>query len=88
MTYAVQQIQFKLQEKNKLLEQAVQRGSVALEQQEEELNRGAIFRLGCCRNRCRNMPIWSWQERGSRRGQLAGIISMWCNWMKTASEFV
>ncbi|MGB8321887.1 MAG: PP2C family protein-serine/threonine phosphatase [Candidatus Acidiferrum sp.] len=46
VTYAVQQIQFKLQEKNKLLEQEVQRGSVALEQQEEELNRARDIQTG------------------------------------------
>jgi sigma-B regulation protein RsbU (phosphoserine phosphatase) len=37
--YAVQEVQRKLQEKNKLLEQVVERGSVALQQQEQELNR-------------------------------------------------
>jgi sigma-B regulation protein RsbU (phosphoserine phosphatase) len=42
----VQQIQFKLQEKNNLLEQEVQRGSVALEQQEEELNRARDIQTG------------------------------------------
>jgi phosphoserine phosphatase RsbU/P len=39
VTYAVFELQRKLRNKNKLLEQAVQRGSVALEQQEQELNR-------------------------------------------------
>ena len=37
--YAVQEVQRKLQERNKLLEQVVERGSVALQQQEQELNR-------------------------------------------------
>jgi phosphoserine phosphatase RsbU/P len=46
VTYAVQQIQFKLQKKNELLEREVQRGSVALEQQEEELNRARDIQTG------------------------------------------
>jgi hypothetical protein len=37
--YAVQEVQRKLQERNKLLEQVVERRSVALQQQEQELNR-------------------------------------------------
>jgi phosphoserine phosphatase RsbU/P len=37
--YAVQRIQRRLQEKNKLLEQAVERGNVVLQQQEQELRR-------------------------------------------------
>ena len=39
VTYAVQEVQRKLQEKNKLLEQAVERGNVVLQQQEQELRR-------------------------------------------------
>jgi hypothetical protein len=37
--YAVQEVQRKLQEKNKAREQVVERDSVALQQQEQELNR-------------------------------------------------
>lgn len=44
--YAVLEIQRKLQEKNKLLEQEVQRGSVALEQQEQELDRARDIQTG------------------------------------------
>lgn len=44
--YAVQQLQRKLQEKNKLLEQVVERGSVALQQQEQELNRAREIQTG------------------------------------------
>ncbi len=38
-SYAMMEVQRKLQDKNKLLEQVVERGTVALRQQEQELNR-------------------------------------------------
>ena len=44
--YAVQQVQRKLKEKNEQLEQAVQRGTVALAAQEEELNRARDIQTG------------------------------------------
>jgi sigma-B regulation protein RsbU (phosphoserine phosphatase) len=44
--YAVLEIQRKLQDKNTLLEQEVQRGSVALEEQEQELGRARDIQTG------------------------------------------
>ncbi len=45
-TYAVQHVQRKLQAKNKLLEQAVERSTVALAQQEQELTRACEIQAG------------------------------------------
>jgi hypothetical protein len=43
--YAVQELQRKLQEKNKLLELAVERGNVVLQQQEQELHRALEIQI-------------------------------------------
>ncbi len=57
VVYAIGQVQRKLKEKNQILEQKVEKGTVALQQQEEELNRASEIQQMLLPNKLDVIPL-------------------------------
>jgi phosphoserine phosphatase RsbU/P len=78
--YAVQEVQRKLQEKNKLLEQVVERGSVALQQQEQELNRAREMQTDLLPKKLPQLPgvelAGAWQPARAVGGDYFDVIGL------------
>jgi hypothetical protein len=86
--YAVLQIQERLQTKNKLLEQAVERGTLQLQQHEQELNRALEIQRELLPKELPQLPgvelAGAWQPART----VGGTILMCCAWTTIALGFV